>query len=98
MRRYVDWGIDVYGYVTFTTPSDVGICDDMNRFVDSLQGIHSNLPLRVIPLEIREFAPVANRLHDEHHTAMKNQQAAVRCMARRIASSIHGIRADVQHR
>ena len=77
MRRYVGLGIDVYGYVTLTTPSGAGIGEDMKRFVDSLQEIHENLPLRVIPLEIREFTPVTGRLREKHNAAMKHQQIAV---------------------
>lgn len=77
MRRYVDLGLDLYGYVTFTTPSSAGIREDMRRFVDSLQEIHSNLPLRIIPLEIREFHPVSDRMTDLHCQAIENQQAVV---------------------
>jgi hypothetical protein len=77
MSRYIQFGIDVYGYVTLTTPSDAGVRDDMKAFIDSLQAIHPNLPLRVIPLEIREFTPVTRRLHVEHRAAMNFQQLAV---------------------
>jgi uncharacterized Fe-S cluster-containing radical SAM superfamily protein len=75
MHRYVDFGIDLYGYVTFTTPSRNGIDDDMERFVDSLQGIHPNLPLRVVPLEIRDFTPMAERVNQSHREALQNQKA-----------------------
>ena len=77
MQRYVEFGIDVYGYVTLTTPSNKGLWDDMKRFVDSLQAIHPNLPLRVIPLEICDFTPLVKRLREEHHVAMRNQHVAV---------------------
>jgi len=75
--RYVRSGIDVYGYVTFTTPKREGIHDNMSRFMDRLQKIHPNLPLRVIPLEIRAFNPVTDRMRTLHHESMVNQQVAV---------------------
>ena len=77
MQRYVEMGIDVYGYVTLTTPSEIGIREHMKRFLDSLQGIHVNLPLRIVPLEIRAFTPVAGRLDDEQRASMKLQKIAV---------------------
>jgi hypothetical protein len=77
MRRYVESGIDVYGYVTLTSPRADGTRDDIRSFVDSLQTIHPNLPLRVIPLEIRTFAPVMGRLKDDHHAAIDNQTLAI---------------------
>ncbi|MCE9551907.1 MAG: radical SAM protein [Planctomycetes bacterium] len=77
MRGYVRMGIDVYCYVTLTTPLNERIRDDMKRFVDSLQDISANLPLRMIPLEIREFAPVKSRLNNDHRAAMQNQRVAV---------------------
>jgi hypothetical protein len=50
----------------------------MGRFVDSLQGIHPELPLRVIPLEIRQFAPFDDRTLDQsHRDAMSHQTTAI---------------------
>lgn len=77
MRRYVELGIDVYGYITLTTPQRERIPSCVTAFLDSLQGIHPNLPLRIIPLEIRTFSPVDARIQDVHREAMENQQMAV---------------------
>ena len=50
MRRFVrDTEIDLYAYATFTSPSDRGLAAAMEAFVDRLQGIARNLPLRTIP-------------------------------------------------
>ena len=76
-RRYLDLGIDVYGYATFTTPTDHGIPEQMSKFVDKLQMISPNLPLRVVPLEIQAFSPVHARLQDEHRRAMRLQWKAI---------------------
>ncbi len=76
MRRLLTTGIDVYGYVTFTTPCRDTIQEDMRRFVDSLQTLHYYLPLRVVPLLIRVFSPVRGRLSDAHRHAMQFQYVA----------------------
>ncbi|NLS95730.1 MAG: hypothetical protein GXX96_26650 [Planctomycetaceae bacterium] len=77
VRRYFDLDIDLYGYATFTAPSADRLRDDMRRFMDDLQAIHNNFPLRVVPLEIRPFSPMGSRLKTEHQRAMDNQHRAI---------------------
>lgn len=77
MRQYVELGIDIYGYVTLTSPSPEAIRYDMARFLDRLQEIHPNLPLRIIPLEIRAFNPVSERMKEVHRQAIQHQDLAV---------------------
>jgi len=76
MSRFLTLGIDLYGYATFTTPSRNGITNDMPRFVDRLQRLDENLPLRVVPLEIQVFTPVKPRLNAPAKEALKNQRIA----------------------
>ena len=54
-KTYLSFGWDIYAYATFTTPSNKNIRDRMNQFVDKLQQIDSHLPLRTIPLEIKNL-------------------------------------------
>lgn len=75
--RLIRLGIDLYGYVTLTTPSRGAIVDGVRRFIDGLQALHPNLPLRIVPLQIEVFTPVESRLDDERREAMVNQWAAV---------------------
>jgi uncharacterized Fe-S cluster-containing radical SAM superfamily protein len=77
MRRLLDLGIDLYAYATFTTPTRNSIKDSMPRFVDALQTIHPNLPLRTVPLGIRIFMPVKARMNEARQQAVENQRAAV---------------------
>jgi uncharacterized Fe-S cluster-containing radical SAM superfamily protein len=77
MGRFVDLGIDLYGYVTLTAPTADGIPQKMSRFMDQLQRVTPNLPLRVVPLEIRPFTPVHGRMDAVHHEALLNQQPAI---------------------
>lgn len=62
MQRHIDQGFDVYAYATLTAPSHDHVNAKMAEFVDRLQEISANLPLRTIPLEVQEFGPVSERL------------------------------------
>lgn len=73
MRRLISLRIDIYAYVTFTTLSLENISDKMKEFIDRLQKIDQNLPLRTIPLKIQEFTPVKNRLLSYAQEAIQNQ-------------------------
>ena len=77
MGRLLGLGIDLYSYVTFTTGSSSDIEGRMQGFVDRLQLLDKNLPLRTVPLEIRVFTPVKKRLNRLNEEALKNQYLAV---------------------
>ncbi len=57
--RYLELRIDLYGYVTLTGPPTEGVADKVHAFIDRLQGISRNLPLRVVPLQITPFGAMA---------------------------------------
>jgi uncharacterized Fe-S cluster-containing radical SAM superfamily protein len=75
--RLLSLGIDLYAYATFTAPAAAGLADHMRRFVDRLQAIHPNLPLRLVPLRIEAFGVVQPRVRDIHKRAMTIQEEAV---------------------
>lgn len=75
--RLLNLGIDLYAYATFTSPKATALGDDMRRFVDRLQDIHPNLPLRLVPLRIEAFGVVQPRVRDIHELAMVIQEEAV---------------------
>lgn len=77
MKRLVDMGIDIYSYVTFTTSTTLKIFEYIVRFIDKLQEIDYNLPLRTVPLEIQMFTPVRGRLNNDTEAALKNQYIAI---------------------
>jgi uncharacterized Fe-S cluster-containing radical SAM superfamily protein len=62
LRRVLDLGLDVYGYVTLTSPYDDGVPGHVADLMDRLQAIDTNYPLRVIPLRIQMYTPVEQRL------------------------------------
>lgn len=86
MKRLVVSGMDVYAYATFTTPSSGGIGAAMRSFVDRLQALDENLPLRTVPLEIQHFSPIRSRLRTVHDFAFDNQWTAIEAWQREIES------------
>jgi hypothetical protein len=91
-RRYLQLGIDLYAYTTFTAPSAKNLPKSMIQFVDRLQKLHPNLPLRTVPLEIKAFGPVHSRVKADHQKAMAVQQDAIKCwneeIERRFSSDV----------
>lgn len=77
MFRLVASGMDVYGYVTLTTPSANDVFGKMREFVDRLQKIDENLPLRIVPLEVQEFTPVTPRLNPIRKDSLNHQWRAL---------------------
>jgi uncharacterized Fe-S cluster-containing radical SAM superfamily protein len=71
--RYIAMGLDVYGYVTFTTDNIDGIGDKVNDFIYQLSTIHPLLPLRIVPLKIILFSTVEQRINIKYNIAMENQ-------------------------
>ena len=76
MGRLIESGLDMYAYATFTSPSAEQIEVKMESFIDQLQAVHPNLPLRTVPLEIQIFTPTAGRLRPEHLQSMQVQKRA----------------------
>jgi uncharacterized Fe-S cluster-containing radical SAM superfamily protein len=72
-KRYLDLGIDIYGYVTFTTANIENLEEGIHKFIYRLLNIHPLLPLRIVPLKIVMFTPVGHRLNEIYEIAMKNQ-------------------------
>lgn len=92
MQRLLCLGLNLFAYVTFTCPSRETIREDMPRFVDCLQEISENLPLRTVPLEIRVFTPVRDRMDEAREQSLTNQYVALDAwtaeLDRRFPSSI----------
>lgn len=73
MKRFVSFGLDVYGYVTFTTPNVEQLRGKMAIFIDKLQSIHDKFPLRVVPLEIKKYKANINRVNKVPTEVLRNQ-------------------------
>jgi uncharacterized Fe-S cluster-containing radical SAM superfamily protein len=72
-RDLLKEGFDMYGYVTFTALPHNDLQAKMVKFVDKLQEIHHNLPLRVVPLKIESFTPTEGRIKKEQQKAIAFQ-------------------------
>jgi uncharacterized Fe-S cluster-containing radical SAM superfamily protein len=76
-ERLLKTGIDLYAYVTLTGSINKDIEQKVKIFVDRLQKIHRNLPLRVVPLKIVEFSPVKSRNNESVSVALEVQKKAI---------------------
>jgi hypothetical protein len=77
MKRLIEFGLDLYCYVTLTTDQPTNLWTKMRDFVDRLQSLDENLPLRTIPLRIEMFGPTQSRLTPARITSLANQSSAV---------------------
>jgi uncharacterized Fe-S cluster-containing radical SAM superfamily protein len=77
MDRFIQLGIDLYAYATFTTAHCPDISSAMKIFMDRLQKLHINLPLRIVPLKIQLFTTVLERDTPNIPEALRNQQIAI---------------------
>lgn len=84
MRELLGLGIDIYSYATFTTPFRDGVNEAMKRFVDRLQEIDPNLPLRTVPLQIMSFTPVEPRMNADRRGSLQNQWIAIEAWQREL--------------
>ena len=61
LRRYLALDIDLYGYVTLTGDDLSAVKAGVSNLIDRLQALSEGLPLRVVPLKIRNFTPTEKR-------------------------------------
>ncbi|HET9395763.1 MAG TPA: hypothetical protein VFO36_06875, partial [Nitrospiraceae bacterium] len=81
-RLLRDSEIDLYGYATFTSPNGLAVPKAMRIFVDRLQELDANLPLRLVPLRVGAFTPVQSRgLTPDHERALSIQDEAIAAWA-----------------
>jgi organic radical activating enzyme len=74
-RRLRDLGLDLYGYVTLTHDHEDRLVPElMSAFVDRLQSIDGDLPLRTVPLQIHAFGTVVPRLDERRRRAIETGQ------------------------
>jgi uncharacterized Fe-S cluster-containing radical SAM superfamily protein len=95
MRRLLDLGLDTYGYITLTGPSEDDVQGKITRLFDRLQTLDTNLPLRIVPLEIRSFSPMEKRMKVEHQASLRVQTRAIAAwntnIERRFDSSVRNL-------
>ena len=85
MRRMLRLGIDLYGYVTLTSGNSDQVARRVATFVDHLQELDANLPLRIVPLQIQVFTPVSKRLNPEREKSLSVQEEAIAAWSAELA-------------
>jgi uncharacterized Fe-S cluster-containing radical SAM superfamily protein len=80
--RYLELGLDLYGYLTLTGPEVSSVAVGVPKMMDRLQACHEALPLRVVPLRIDDYTPtkerVARRSVTRYAAAREVQAAAIK--------------------
>jgi hypothetical protein len=77
LDRTLNLPLDLYGYVTLTSPYTDRVEEGVREFVDRLQAVEPNLPLRVVPLRIQIFTPVHARLDPDRARSLEVQDEAI---------------------
>jgi uncharacterized Fe-S cluster-containing radical SAM superfamily protein len=74
MSKWVNLGLDMYGYITLTTSNLVGMRNSLKEFMDAIQkNIHPSFLLRIIPLKIISFTPNKNKMTEWKQRSLVNQ-------------------------
>ena len=74
MSRWVNLGLDMYGYITLTTSNLDNIKQNLKTFMDDVQNIiHPNFLLRIVPLKIDLFTPTFSRMSKKRQVSLFNQ-------------------------
>ncbi len=71
--KYLELGLDLYGYVTFTTDDINDLENKMHTFIEKLIKIHPLLPLRIVPLKIVVFSSTQSRMNSLYEKSLLNQ-------------------------
>ena len=78
VKKYIDYGFDVYAYITLTTDNLDNIEKNIGGFFDYVQkNITEHFPLRIVPLKIIEFSPTQKRLNINYKRAILNQKVVL---------------------
>jgi uncharacterized Fe-S cluster-containing radical SAM superfamily protein len=83
-RRLYETGIDLYAYITLTAPSTTDFESAIPQFLDNLQNINEDIPLRVVPLRVFEFSPTISRTQVDQTDLFKGQMKAIEIWGKEI--------------
>jgi organic radical activating enzyme len=76
--RLIETGFDLYGYITLTAETSTDFETAVPKFLDQLQNKNQMFPLRVVPLEVKMYHPLAPRMNDTFEDMMKGQYPALK--------------------
>lgn len=76
-KKLIELNIDLYCYITLTANTKTNFEKDIPIFLDKAQEINELLPLRMVPLKIREYNTVIPRLNSNYEDLYKGQLIAI---------------------
>lgn len=87
ISKWVNLGVDTYGYITLTTSSLNGMRNSLREFMNLVQErVGSYFLLRTIPLEILKFGPTTTRMKATEERAIENQYVVLAAWMDEIAN------------
>jgi uncharacterized Fe-S cluster-containing radical SAM superfamily protein len=87
MSKWVNFGLDMYGYITLTTSNLNGVQPAIRKFMDTIQEkIHSNFLLRIVPLRIYPYGPTQDRMDKSRQNAIFNQYEVLKIWNEELAN------------
>lgn len=88
LKKYIDYGFDVYGYITLTTNNVANIESKIASFMDKVQKeVSYCFPLRIVPLKIFQFTPTKSRMIkniDSKKIAIENQNIVIKAWVKEL--------------
>lgn len=76
-KRLRTINIDLYAYITLTSPQNLDFNSLVPMFLDRIQTIDETFPLRIVPLKIFEFAPTSSRNDIDKLGLLNGQEKAI---------------------
>lgn len=77
-ERMRQLNIDLYAYITLIAPLTTNFSKVIPEFFDRIQRIDEKFPLRIVPLEIFEFTPMAGREKSIQKDLLAGQKEAIK--------------------
>lgn len=83
-KKLINLGLDLYCYITLTASTKTNFNKVIPEFLDGIQNISHNLPLRIVPLKIMEFTPVVPRMNETFRDMIEGQYLAIEVWQREL--------------
>ncbi|MCG6190201.1 hypothetical protein [Maribellus maritimus] len=77
-EKILELDIDLYAYITLTSPLSTNIEYELPKFMDRIQTLSENMLLRMIPLEIMIFGPVKKYINGKRNELIEGQYKAIK--------------------
>lgn len=77
-RRLRETNIDLYAYITLTADQRTDLAQAIPCFLDEIQKVDEDFPLRVVPLKIFKFKPMEGRKQVNQDELLFGQESAIK--------------------